>query len=211
MPKLPILIKGKIRYAPCHISPYSPITDRVRMTFNVHLPEGIKGRILDAGCSSGMTTREISYLYPDAHVIGIDVNEKILPQRKDWGVNLEFHLGNFYLLPGIFPPRTFDAIFSMNNFLNVVRDMYRTETEAVLQGFFTRLKINGYLLMSGHKEGVVLMKQDDAFQVLWAGKWLGDEMLFGVLPQILGISTIGAKLPENREQKMRASRRRFGI
>src|SRR3989338_630638 len=43
-------------------------------TFGDRLPKGIKGAIVYAGCSCGHTTTEISHLYPEASVIGVDIS-----------------------------------------------------------------------------------------------------------------------------------------
>ncbi|KEF63123.1 uncharacterized protein A1O9_01099 [Exophiala aquamarina CBS 119918] len=71
-------------------------------------------KLLDVGSGSGTISVSFAKLIPDGHVIGIDVNPKILPRAQAVaemaGVkNIEFQQGSVYELP--FADETFDVTF----------------------------------------------------------------------------------------------------
>ena len=73
-------------------------------------------RILEIGCGYGRLTTEIAKRYPDAHVTGIDINPKILP---DSGNITYMCQGNLDGLP------TQDAIYSVALFQHLPSDAKR--------------------------------------------------------------------------------------
>ncbi len=86
---------------------------RVRRTFGSMLPDIDGGFILDLGCCVGQTTEEISELYPDSRIIGIDISPRVIEESKKRRGDLTFLAADGYLPP--FAPETFDIIFAMNN------------------------------------------------------------------------------------------------
>lgn len=71
-------------------------------------------KILDCGAGSGTISVSFAKLIPDGHVVGIDVNESIVPRARanaeTAGIsNVKFQYGSIYKLP--FDDKTFDVTF----------------------------------------------------------------------------------------------------
>ncbi|MDI1351851.1 MAG: methyltransferase domain-containing protein, partial [bacterium] len=70
-------------------------------------------RILDLGCGPGVFTRELSILYPKAHIVGVDLAQAMLLQAKKkhtWRKKWSLVAGDMTHLP--FATGSFDLIFA---------------------------------------------------------------------------------------------------
>jgi cyclopropane fatty-acyl-phospholipid synthase-like methyltransferase len=90
-------------------------------------------RILEIGCGTGRLTKRIAATYPDAIVVGIDINHKTLPKSS---------LRSFYLcrdnLTGF---AGFDAIYSVTVFQHLPHD----EQQAYIEQAYEALNSYGVL------------------------------------------------------------------
>jgi SAM-dependent methyltransferase len=80
-----------------------------------HLPLSSHSRVLDAGCGSGSMSRLIARSFPQAEVVGVDVQEQYLDfaraRGREEGIrNLTFQSGDVFALP--FPDASFDLVWS---------------------------------------------------------------------------------------------------
>jgi SAM-dependent methyltransferase len=138
--------------------------DRIAKTFGQSLPPAIAGEILDVGCSEGLTTAELAHLYPDSTVTGIDFDKHSLRiARREHAEligegRLEFMLADGYHLERHLPDRTFDAIFVMNNLYFRASELDETRLRRILDQAKQKLKPNGYLLLSGHGNYLILQE-----------------------------------------------------
>ncbi len=136
------------------------VKGRVKDEFQEHLPNISSGTILDAGCSYGYTTEELAELYPACKVIGIDINNIQAARyvgewdkaRQAVSNRLWFKTANLYLVDRHFPPRTFEAIFCMNNWIKVEHELSLQQNRMIRQGMESRLKEDGFLCISGQSE-----------------------------------------------------------
>ena len=153
--------------------------NRVGKTFGKDLPKIRRGRILDWGCSIGQTTIDLATLYPDATVLGIDINprnlclsdESVSDARqgfarlgdhvikcpgKEYKIPAGFILGDGFKPP--FPDNTFNAVFCMNNLYYL--HLYRTNEHIrkQLPKIASIVKPGGYLLVSGDTNYIILRK-----------------------------------------------------
>ncbi len=119
-------------------------------------------KVLDLGCGSGLATRFLKQHFPEAFVIGADINEKMLEQAiasDPQGLYLQFpERDNEILYP--FLPSTFDAIVS--SFV-----VHENQTLDELQAFFRNAQ---NLLRPG---GLFLAW--DVYKNLFAGSWVSIE------------------------------------
>ncbi len=164
---------------------------RVKRDFGSHLPKIEEGTILDAGCSDGHTTRELSELYPRCHVIGIDCNKDSCKHARGLHNDLEFHVGNFYKLSDNFPPDYFTAIFAMNNLTAVSHNLSRRELLAIFDNFNRSLKDGGYLCISDDigwdPKLAILKKKGEEFSEVYVSPIFRVRNTFGYMPEACGI------------------------
>lgn len=69
------------------------------------------GLIVDLGTGSGVAARDLALLFPDSHVIGVDLDEKMVNHAKEHYIlpNLDFLLGNAE--DSAFPANSLNAVF----------------------------------------------------------------------------------------------------
>lgn len=136
-----------------HLATYT-FKGRVTRSLKNLLPEIDGGNILDWGCSQGMTTREISEIYPTSNVIGIDLNPEAIQRARSLneGIgNLEFVVGDGY--DHNFENIKFDAVFAMNNLVYGFEKIYHYEKELArvrksIQHIGSLVKNGGCLIIS---------------------------------------------------------------
>jgi len=141
---------------------------RVADTFGEELPEIHGGEILDVGCAAGRTTAEIAQLYPSARVTGIDLDRYSigLALENAWENHLqllcegrlEFMIADGYHLGRYLPGRTFDAIFMMNNLYFRAHELDDSRLREILGQAKQRLNHDGYLLLSGNRNYLILQE-----------------------------------------------------
>ncbi|VVB79543.1 Trans-aconitate 2-methyltransferase [uncultured archaeon] len=132
---------------------------RVKSTFEESLPQIPSGRILDLGCSIGMTTEEIASLYPSCNVYGIDMNPRALEIARE-RVNvpeIEFILGDGFRKP--FPAEHFDGIFCMNNLGFTFNPGNPQTFKRHLDNILSMVRQEGYLLFAGGLCTVAVMQK----------------------------------------------------
>lgn len=97
---------------------------RVRRNFENHLPNIKPNLVVDVGSSIGKTTREISDIYPEAKVIGMDVRgwplwiSNLINRKKISESKIELLHGDGYNLDKYFEPQSIDILFFMNTLFN---------------------------------------------------------------------------------------------
>lgn len=122
---------------------------RVISTFETSLPKISFGKLLDLGCSIGITSEEISSLYPNCNVYGIDINPKVIEVAKERvkNGNIEFLVGDGFKKP--FPAENFDGIFCMNNLGFTFNPGEPRIFKGHLDNILFMLKKEGYFLFAG--------------------------------------------------------------
>lgn len=135
-----------------------------------------KSKILDWGCSRGLTTIELANIYPDCELTGIDVDafwktfsqcliEEIAKDPACLRNYLHSDLRVGYSLPreiklpkefitadgfdAPFADGAFDAVFCMNNIYYTLSQMDRAKAKQRLQQVTRLVKNDGYLVISG--------------------------------------------------------------
>ena len=114
------------------------------------LPRLESGRVLDLGCSYGLTTRDLARKYPGCEIIGIDRKRKIIDAAPGFGEvpqNARFDVADGYKSP--FSRRSFDIVVCMNNIACIYQDY---PDRSVIQNEMTRIgemvKKQGWLMVS---------------------------------------------------------------
>lgn len=126
--------------------------NRVSRIFGNSLPRKIFGSILDIGCSEGKTSVELSQLYPQAEIIGMDIEPTVIEVARNSYAHipkLNFIEGDGYFLDRYFGRKRFAAIFMMNNLYFNAVDMEINQFLRIFVNFRTHLEVNGYLGLSG--------------------------------------------------------------
>lgn len=105
-------------------------------------------RILDFGCGSGASTMILARMFPDAEIIGIELEEKLLSIAK---ARLEFYKYQnikFYLSPsGVeLPPGVGEFDFVIMS--AVYEHLLPEERETVVPQVWSIIKQNGYLFLN---------------------------------------------------------------
>ena len=80
-----------------------------------HFPASLGGRILDAGSGSGGIARLLATQFPEAEIVGVDLNPGYVEYAKGLAIaedltNLTFQVGDLANLP--FEPASFDIVWS---------------------------------------------------------------------------------------------------
>jgi len=125
-----------------HLNTYT-CENRVSRVFE-NLPVINNGLILDLGCSTGMTTRELSRFYPDSKIIGIDLRREVIK-------NQSFDRICYFAADGFNPPfqdSVFDAVFCMNNLIFPLFESHCKDLKPNFSRVVKLVKIGGYLLFS---------------------------------------------------------------
>jgi SAM-dependent methyltransferase len=154
---------------------------RVKDTFQGYLKE-IDGRVLDAGCSTGETTIELSNIYPNSHIYGVDNNPELIglanenldsrPNRDS--LKVSFHHGDFYRLKDILPSNKFGVAFAMNNWLFASLRLSDEENGFIARQFNYVLSEGGLLFLSKDNKSH-LMRKEGHFKAIFRKSGLGFE------------------------------------
>ena len=137
-------------------------------------------RILDVGCEKGNETIQLSFLYPNHKILGIDINEEhihscenridkiITGLKKDKKIkederkitlsrleNIEFEVGDGYEINF---KEKFSMIFFMNNILFVLQKNQIPNLCQILENVNNHLGKNGFLIFTANHEFIILKK-----------------------------------------------------
>jgi SAM-dependent methyltransferase len=141
-----------------HTATYT-LPGRMSAVFGNNLPQINGGYILDAGCSYGVTTDEISEKYPESTVIGIDINHNEIRRAR-----LSQRKGVFLVEDGFnnqFPNGAFKAVFSMNNFYQRVRTLTNEQIDKCMRSLGRLVGTDdGYLLLGGQEIGCMSLSRE---------------------------------------------------
>jgi SAM-dependent methyltransferase len=153
--------------------PMNETCRRVKFTFKENLPSILSGKILDLGCSIGLTTEEIAHIYPNCNIYGLDLNPKTIEIAKERvkNRNIEFIVGDGFKQP--FSAEYFNGIFCMNNLGFTFNPGEPQIFKGHLDNVLSMLKNESYLLFSGGLCTVaVLQKIDPGHKIisLWVGE-----------------------------------------
>lgn len=146
----------------CYWTTGTTNSGRVSSQIGTSLPELKEGMILDLGCSIGLTTEEISQLYPHCFVVGLDISlariKKAVSRNSSKAKkNIAFLVADGCSSP--FPPGTFEAVFAMNNLANAfVHTNYSSLIQEQLGKVISLVSMGGYLVLSG--AGVLVLKRE---------------------------------------------------
>ncbi|PIN69530.1 hypothetical protein COV93_05180 [Candidatus Woesearchaeota archaeon CG11_big_fil_rev_8_21_14_0_20_43_8] len=136
--------------------------NRVKETFGYSLPKITPGKVLDFGCADGSTTAELSFLYPDSFIIGIDINTYQLEAasyRADDRVSFMYADG--YYIDKYFENDSFDIVFAMNNLTDICNMLPKRFLNGILERIVDVIKPDGYLCIASMGNYCVLRLDDD--------------------------------------------------
>lgn len=149
--------------------------NRVIITFGTKLPKLGNSNILDAGCSKGITTKEISLLYRKSRVFGVDIHAERINEaiREKSSARTSFIVGDFYMPEELLKNTSldgFDAVFLMNNFYFTLKNTDSRDALDKGKVIGSLVKENGFLLISGRSldsedNFVILEKNKSSFKV----------------------------------------------
>lgn len=147
---------------------YWPMTEtcrRVQTTFNGNLPTISSGRILDLGCSIGITTEEIASTYSNCDIYGIDTNPKAIEiARERVKGKIEFTIGDGFKQP--FPAEYFEGIFCMNNLGFTFNPEKPQIFGAHMDNILKMIKQEGHLFFSGGLcTAAIMQKVMDGYKI----------------------------------------------
>lgn len=126
------------------------IEKRVKNTFKDSLPN-IEGLILDMGCSKGITTEELTDIFPNATVFGIDINPDMINKAK----SKRSISGKFFIDDGYnsrFRENIFSAVFCLNNLYHNINDLDEAGSKKMFVNVGNLVIEGGYLLISADME-----------------------------------------------------------
>lgn len=124
---------------------------------SIKLPE-INGVILDLGCSTGDTTKEISKLYPRCRVIGIDRNHDRINEARVKVPQCEFLTRDIYDLQ--MERESVNAVFCMNNLWYLISKKRIRIPEKTILDISEIICERGYLFFSGSYQGIIFRKEN---------------------------------------------------
>lgn len=114
-------------------------------------------KILDVGCASGYMANEISKIFPNASMYGIDVYDKAINYGKKKYPKIKFEVADAHNLP--FPKDTFDLVVSYETIEHVVDPLkILKEMKSVLKN-----------------EGLAIVAMDSGnwlFRIIW---WISEK------------------------------------
>lgn len=157
------------------------------------LPKIRKGKILDAGCSTGLTTFELMKFYFDSEVIGLDLEEKILKKGLKENPQLkkeQMKQGNFYILQNYFPQNHFDLILMMNNLYFSSWDLEIPQIINILSNISQCLKPNGHILISVDSYNYILAQlnqEKTKYKTISQYGFNSEKIHYGKMSHIFGI------------------------
>jgi SAM-dependent methyltransferase len=149
---------------PYHLTTHTE-SDRIERMYGDCLPPLAAGRVLDWGCSRGITTVELQRRYPSCDIVGIDVHcEKILAARSAEELRVASAAGptksiDFRVADGYTLDEQFDAVFCNNNisyvFQRVLDGLCASSARPVIRSILSAVTQlvadNGYLAIAGHR------------------------------------------------------------
>lgn len=129
--------------------------------------------ILDNGCHTGMTTREIVRLWKTAKVVGLDVKQLWISHALEgnaWSSltddeldRLDFILGDGYFPKEYVGDMKFDADFMMNTIYQSSPKLTDNQIETILSNQLEILNPNGLVLITGAlDEGCFILQENDS-------------------------------------------------
>jgi SAM-dependent methyltransferase len=106
--------------------------------------EAVSGRVLELGCGAGRLLGYLATLSREAH--GIDISEAMVHKCNSLHPTARAQVGDIATLDGV-PDLTFDAVFAINNVLDLFDDVRRRQVLARLRD---RIDPQGLLIFSSH-------------------------------------------------------------
>lgn len=138
---------------------------RVSNTFGNSLFPISCRNILEIGCSSGETTKELLVLNPSSFILAIDRNASLVELAKSncaiFADRVKFLVGDGYELATTLKNecvKTFGAIFAMNNLMYVAKEMPKPVRDSICLQLLHHLDDLGILLLSAGQHYVILNK-----------------------------------------------------
>jgi len=132
---------------------------RVNETFGYDLPHLVGREVLDIGCSRGLTTRELSKIYPNARITGIDIDHEFIREsRKRYTAEIEQGVIDFVTADGYFPGDVFEReqfglVFMMNNFCFTAHNMGDSTLRSILGNVAEVVSDQGHILVAHTNTG----------------------------------------------------------
>ena len=136
-------------------------------TINYLREKNRNGNVLDIDSSTGVTTKEMARIFPDSHVVGIEVDPKMFGEEgKMWRETYarryltkesppqqnqpDFAVADGYNLP--FASNSFETVFANNNLWHVVEDDKMTPERAkeIFRDIIRTIEPGGHLCISGN-------------------------------------------------------------
>ncbi len=133
-----------------HLNPETHV-DRIWLSLGSHALDLLNfvpgSRIIDWGCSVGITSLELSKLFPDCKIYGVEINKET-PDREIFDVqNVELLIADGYNLPLI--AKSMDGVFMMQNILYLLNylNIDQLDLNSMLYSVANVLKEEGFLIM----------------------------------------------------------------
>jgi len=128
--------------------------------------------ILDNGCHTGMTTREMVRRWKTARVVGLDVMQSWISHALEgnaWSSLLDEELDRLKFVhgDGYFPKKyvgdmRFDADFMLNTIYQAGQKLDDAQVKMILRNQLEILKPNGLIFISGDtRDGCFILREDD--------------------------------------------------
>jgi SAM-dependent methyltransferase len=138
----------------------STVYGRISRFFPI-LPKIEGGKILDWGCSTGQTTKEIRDLYPNCRILGIDIEPRVINLARKEIQGVEFMVADGYF--PLFRECDFSAVICSHNLFYAVTDsLHRGKILGLLPNIGRIICIGGYILISG-SHSVIAQKRENEF------------------------------------------------
>ena len=126
---------------------------------------GKKKVIVDAGCSTGLTTFAIKKRYARAEVIGIDLNEASLEKARKYFPKIEFKKGDFYRLSKLFGKGSVSIIFMGNNFSLGMKSMDKEKIQEAAEDIKKVLEEGGHWIAYDTFQAIVIKKEQGKLRI----------------------------------------------
>lgn len=138
---------------------YDTISEDVYNNIFIKINPHIKNRVLEAGCGTGAFGLRIKKHHPNIHIIGVDLNQKLVNIAKGTEIYEKLLCANLED-QGIFKQSEFDTIICPY-LLHHLPDM-----QQVVDNFYYWLKPNGYVVIIDPNGSNLIMKISQLLRVI---------------------------------------------
>jgi SAM-dependent methyltransferase len=128
---------------------------RMRQSIQPEHLELLRGKkVVDAGCSLGYTTNELSQIF-NTTVIGIDIDYQRIEEARESGRRGKFRVADGYFLSKFFKQNSQDSIFMMSNLYIAMSGLNDEKLAEILGNSAKVLSHNGHLCIGSDENYVI--------------------------------------------------------